>query len=416
MAGMSAGKYTIEIVGEGDAMPEWGGSQEKLQVENGKTALAPIEAARCGILEIVAVDAATGKPVVTTASFQVSLAEDVRISKFAMVAGDGVARVSLLPGKYVIPGMFAIGYSYKEEKGRSFSVETGKTERAVVSVTAVPQIALTVGDSAGEPVPAAIGQVLPLRGPPRSVVADANGCLVLDSADIGPLFCFVLVRHPQQNLAALVAVAKDEKPRMVVLRPPTKVSGTVKDANGRPAVNALVQAQIDASHMGRFAVVAKVQTGKDGRYQLELAGMVGQYALSARAPGFSVTEVMLTQPEIARGQEMVKDLVLKAANRKVRGVVTDAEGKPVPGAIITATTSEARDFPGSSITDVSGHFVLENLDDEPVIYVFAHVPGRGWIGDGAIKPGDQELTMTAAPSTTATRTATASASTATHSA
>lgn len=399
MGGVSAGKYSIKIVGEGNAMPEWDGSQEKLQVENGKTALAKIEAARCGILEIVAVDAATGKPVVAAASFQVSLAEDVRIGKSAMMAGDGVARVSLPPGKYAIPSMFAIGYSYEQEKGRLFSVEVGKTEHAEVSVAAVPQIALIAMDWAAKPVPAAIGQVLHLQGPPKSIIADANGRLVLDSADIGPLFCFVLVRHPQQNLAALVVVGKDGKPPDVRLCPPARLSGTVKDAEGRPVANATVQVQIDASHMGRFAIIAGARTDSGGRYNLDLpCSYAGQYAVSARAPGFSVAEVMVDQPEIVPAREIVKDLMLKASNRKVRGVVRDTEGKPVVGAVITSKAMGSQNYPGSSITDASGRFVLEGLDAAPVIYIFARVPGRGWIGDSAIKPDDQELIVTVAPS------------------
>ena len=42
MAGMTAGKYGIEIVGKGSALPEWIGSQENLQVDNGKAASVKI--------------------------------------------------------------------------------------------------------------------------------------------------------------------------------------------------------------------------------------------------------------------------------------------------------------------------------------------------------------------------------------
>ncbi len=396
MSGMTAGKYEIEIVGEGSVLPEWIGSQENLQVENGKAASVKIEAVRGGVLEIVAVDVATGKPAGAKAAVQVSPAKDLRIRESAAMGADGIAKLYLLPGKYVIPEIWLMtGYSYKAEKGRTFTVEAGKTERAVVSVTAVPQIVLAVWDYTGKPVPGAMGQIMPLVQPSRDVVADPNGRLVLDSADVGPWFCFVLVRHPKRNLAVVVAVAKDEKPPTVVLRAPTKVSGTVKDASGLPLVNALVQAQIDASHMGSFAVVAKARTDKDGRYQLEVANITAQYAVSARAPGFSVAEVVLDQSEIDEGKE--RDLVLKAADRKLGGVVIDTKGNPVPGAIVTARATATRVYPGSSITDSSGHFVLENLDDERCIYVYASVPGRGWRGSSTIKPGDQKLTITAAP-------------------
>ncbi len=393
MAGMTAGKYEIEIVGDGDALPEWLGTQENLKVDNGKIASAKIVAARGGILEIVAVDANSGKPIAPHAFVQVSPAEDLRISTSVSMDPNGVARLYLSPGKYVIREFMATGYSYKEEKGKSFSVEVGKTERAVVSVTAMPQIVLPVYDPAGKPVPAAAGQIMPIWQPPKDIVADANGRLVLDTADVGPWFCFVLVRHPKQNLAAVVAVAKEEKPPMIVLSTPIKVSGTVKDARGRALVNALVQAQIDASHMGRFGVVAKARTDKDGRYQMEVPSISAQYAVSAHAPGFSVAEVVLDQSEIPGGH----DLVLKAANRKLRGLVIDTKGNPVPGAIVTARATATHVYPGSSITDSSGHFALEDLDDEPVIYVYANVPGRGWTGNSTIKPGDQELTITAAP-------------------
>ena len=398
MAGMSAGKYKVEIVGEGGSMPEWIGIQEKLQVENGKAATVKIEATRGGVLEVAVIDAASGRPIAVPASVDISPAADLRISKSDGMAPGEVAKLYLSPGKYVITKIWTTGYLYKEEKGKSFSVELGKTERAVVSVTAMPQIVLTVYDLVGRPVPAATGQIMPFVQSPKDVVADANGRLVLDPEDAGPWFCLVLVRHPKRNLAAVVVVAKDEKPPTVMLRAPTKVSGTVKDANGRPVVNALVQAQIDASHMGRFAIVAKARTDKDGRYQLEVPNITAQYAVSAHASGFSVAEFVLDQPEIAEGKEIVKDLVLKAADRKLRGLVMDAKSKPVPGAIITAIASATHSYPGSSVTDSSGHFVLENLDDERAINVYAHVPGRGWTGESTVKQGDQEVTIIAAPS------------------
>lgn len=332
----------------------------------------------------------------TAGEYRIEIVGKMTIRRSAVIGADGVARLYLLPGKYLIPEMRMTGYAYKSEMDSTFSVETGKTERATVFVAALPPIVLVVSDPTGKPVPGAMGRIMPFVQPSRDVVADPNGRLVLDFADVGPWLCVVLVRHPRQDLAAVVIVAKDEKPPVVVLRPPTKFSGTVKDASGRPVADASVQAQIDASHMGRFAVVAKTRSGKDGRYQLEVANFMAQYAVSAHAPGFSVAEVVLNHPDIAAGKE--RDLVLKAADRKLRGVVIDTRGTPVPGAIVTARAAATKVYPRSAATDSSGRFALEGLDDEPTIYIYAHVPGRGRSGSGTMKPGDQELTITAAPS------------------
>jgi protocatechuate 3,4-dioxygenase beta subunit len=398
MAGMTAGEYRIEIVGKGSALPEWIGWQEDLQIDNGKAAAVKIEAVRGGVLEIQAVDVASGKPIVANGSADVSSATDLMgIRKSAFMGGDGVARLNLPPGKYVVSDIRMTGYSSKRETSGTFSVQTGRTERATLSVTALPPIMLAVSDPTGKPVPGAKARIMPFAQPSRDLVADPTGRVVLDFADVGPWLCSVLVRHPQRNLAAVVFVTDDEQPPVVVLRAPTRVAGTVKDARGRPVVNASVRAQIDASHMGRFAVVAEARTGTDGRFELEVANCMAQYAVSAHAPGFSVAEMVLKHSDIVK--ESGRDLVLKAADRKLRGVVIDPGGKPVPGAVVTAKANAVKVYPRSAVTDSSGRFALEHLDDEPTIYVYARVPGRGWSGCGTIAPGDQDLTITAAPST-----------------
>jgi len=399
MAGLSGGKYEIEIVGAGRALPEWLGSQKKVQVETGKvTSGVKIEATRGGTLELVLTDAATSKPIAAAASVTVCPAEDLRIRKWGFASKDGMARLHLLPGKYVVTDVWVTGYSWNQEKSKSFRVEAGKTERATLAVKAVPQVTGIVRDLAGKPVPRAKVQILPLRGAPKDLVAGDDGRFSIDSADIGPLFCFISVRHPQQNLVAIEGVGKDDKRPEIKLQPPTKVSGVVLDSQGRPVGGASVQAQIDASHFGRFAVVAMARTDKEGRYRMELGGTSMSYAISAKAPSFSVAETLVPQHQLVQGQVKVKDLVLKAADRVVRGVVKDAQGMAVAGVIVLAKPMRGPDFPGSAVTDGRGQFALKHLNNAPVIYLFAKVPGRGWIGDSTIKPGDTEVVIKVGPS------------------
>jgi len=298
----------------------------------------------------------------------------------------------------VVAELWATGYAYKPEEGKSIRVETGKTVRAALAVIAVPQVAGLVCDLAGKSVPRAKIQVLPLRGPPKNLIAGDDGRFAVDSADIGPLFCFISVRHPQQNLAATEVVGKEGKLLVITLRPLAKVSGTVLDSRGRPAAGAVVQAQIDGSHLGRFAIVATAQTDKDGRYQMELAGTSLNYAITAKAPGFGLAETIVPQRNLVSGPAKVEDLVLKAADRGIRGVVRDPQGRPLPGVIVLAKPMGGPPFRPSVVTDDKGQFALEHLTLAPVIYLFAKAPGRGWIGDCTIHPGDTEAAIGVGPS------------------
>lgn len=399
MAGLSGGKYSIEIVGAGQASPEWLGSQKEVQVETGKvTSGVKIEATRGGSLELVLTDAATGKPIAAAASVGVCPADDLRIRKSGLTSKDGMARFHLPPGNYVVTGVWVAGYSWNQDKSKTFRVEAGKTERATLAVKAVPQVTIIVRDLADRPVPRAKVRVLPLTGAPKDLVAGGDGRFSINSADIGPFFCFILVRHPHKNLVALEGVAKDEKPPEIKLQPPTKLSGIVLDSQGRPVGGASVQAHIAGAHSDRFALVATARTDKEGRYRMELAGTSSSYAISARAASYSVTETLLNQSQLAPGRGKVKNLVLKDADRVVRGVVNDAQGKPVPGAFVLARPLEGRDFPSCVVTDDKGQFALEGLNNDLVIYLFAEAPGRGWIGDCTIAPGDTEVVIQVQPS------------------
>lgn len=399
-AGLGGGKYTLEITGTGKDLPEWIGKQENVPVEPGKAAAdVKIEAVRGGILELAFIDAATHGPVAPAGWLNVCPAEDLRIRHAGYVSKEGVVKLCLAPGNYVVTEVWAAGYAYKQEKGQSFRVEAGKTARAALAVTAAAQVTGLVRDPKGQPVPQANVRILPMTGTARDVVAGADGRFTITAADIGPMACFLLVRHPKENLVAIGLAALSEKPPEITLFPPTEVSGAVVDSQGRPVAGASVQAQIDASHMGRFAVVASAVTDKDGRYRMELAPMSADYAISARAPGYSAAEVAVPQYQVAEGKGKLKDLVLGAADRVVQGAVKDAQGRPVAGAIISAVPSGGGpEFPESRVTDDKGQFTLEHMSNQTDIRVGAKVPGRGWIGDSALKPGQTDVVIRVEPS------------------
>jgi hypothetical protein len=399
--GLAAGKYDVEVVGVGQALPEWIGSEKNVPVENGKAASTKIKSIRGGTLEIALTDSATGKVIAAYASISVLPANRLPTDKLHRKPKEGVARLYLPAGDYIAPEIYIAGFTYRQKEDQSFTVETGKTCRASLALTAVPQVALTVQDSAGKAVAGAQGRIFPLEGAaPRDVVADENGRLVASAEEIGALACLVFVRHPQQNLVALQGVWKDESLPVIKLASPAKVRGLVADAQGHPLAGVPVQARIDHWNIGRIGVIATAPTDKEGRYQLEVPSNFS-YLIGAEAPGCGAAEVKVSQNQLeqAQKQAMVMDLVLKAADRKVSGVVKDAHGQRIPGAVVGTKTTGGADAAGAVVTDAQGQFTLEHLSDVSDIRVSVRVPGRWLVGDARIKPGDKELVIPVAPPT-----------------
>lgn len=414
LPGLSGGNYRIEIASSAATDPAaqiWIGALDKVRVEVGKTTSGvKIEAVQGGMLEVVLLDAAVKTPITGRGMVVVCSADDLRISKWASVR-DGKASLCLAPGKYVVTEMMVPGCPLKPEKSDAFQVEMGRTNRVVLPVTSAmrgqdvrsprgkPQVSAAVQDVSGSPVPGAKVRILPVAGEPKEVVAGEDGRFTVDTVDVGPLFCFVLARHSQHNRIAIGMISAGEMPAALRLLPPAKLSGRVRDPQGEPVVGASVTAQIDGSHLGRFAIVTRCQTDKDGRYQMELAGPSAvSYAIAVKAAGYGLAETLLDSSELQSGAATAKDLVLRAADRVVRGLVRGEQGKPVPGAVVTARAGSGASYPGAAVTDQEGRFVLEQLDDAGEITLFAEVPGRDWNGSSSIRPGGADVVIRVEPS------------------
>jgi hypothetical protein len=437
MSGLSGGKYKIETIGEivNDELmpPEWIGSTEqveKVEVEAGKlTSNVRIEAVQSGLLELVLVDAATGEPVRDNGVVFVSPEKDLRINHWGRQSKDGVVRLHVTTGSYVITGAVTTAYSLKKPKSDPFRVESGKTNRVTLAVRthektrdnpAAKPAACATGiacDPQGKPVAKANVKVLSLSGGISESVAGDDGRFSIPAANIGLFACFAWIRHPDKDLVALATAALGEAdpdegklaeqgdvvlraaPRKVTLQPPVSLSGVVCDPKVAPIVGATVTAQVDASHMGRSAVFLTTTTDKAGRYSLGLAGFtITSYAIVAKTPGYNAAEARVDPSDLLAGGTKAAKLVLYPANRKVRGVVQDEAGRPVPGAVITAKRMDSLAYPGCVVSDAQGRFVLEHLDEADTIYLFAHVPGRGWTEIGAtIDPGEKETVIRVGP-------------------
>jgi len=433
MSGLTGGKYKIETVGEvveNDLTPpEWIGSIEKVAVETGRrTSNVRIEAVRGGLLELVLTDATSGQPVKDNGVVVISNQADLRINHWATPSRDGVIRLRMTPGSYVVTGAITTAYTLKEPKSGPFGVEAGKTSRVTFAVqthkkkgddsTANPAACVkgVVYDPQGKPVSKAKISVLPLFGDVTDLVAGDDGRFSILADDIGLLAGFAWIRHPQKELVALgIATlastdAEGDKllehgitvlgsaPRKVTLRSPVLLSGVVCNPQGEPIPKANVTAQVDGSHLGRSAVFLTTTTDQTGRYSLGLAAhAITSYAITVEAPGYNGAEVVVDPTELVSGRTKAAKIVLYRADRTVHGIVRDKEGRPVPGTVVTAEGIDSLQHPGCAVSDAEGRIVLERLDEAGTIYLHAHVPGRGWTATTTICPGQKEVVITVAP-------------------
>ena len=206
----------------------------------------------------------------------------------------------------------------------------------------------------------------------REAVTDASGIAVFDAVPPGML-SVVTDRHLRTAVA--LASGGDEEVH-VTLPHGSTLRGLVVDAQGRPLGDArLFLAGIDRDgHWG-------ARTGSDGTFRLEdLPRQIAYVAARHEVHGVSPLEMIRTEQG-----GLVEDvrLVVDGGTGRIEGVVTDAEGRPVEGAVVlsgaetgvitlafadmvTETGLGAIDLQGRQVelSDKLREFVAERVDDE----------------------------------------------------
>ncbi len=137
-------------------------------------------------------------------------------------------------------------------------------------------------------------------------------------------------------IVSRVAVEEDRESRgvRVELRPAARLTGLVRDADGKPVAGARIAAQHTASSGLR---VLEAQTDSSGRFvleELEPDGMVTLDVEHADFHGHKVDAVAASAGEVR--------VTLRALPR-LTGTVVDARGKPVPSFTVLAQLESAED-------------------------------------------------------------------------
>lgn len=216
--------------------------------------------------------------------------------------------------------------------------------------------------------------------------ADASGSLRFDALHPGKVH--LLCQFGGDD--AVTVAAGERATRSIAIPVGVAVEGEVVDANGRGVPDAAVWLS-DYGNAGKGAEVAHADG--DGRFHLRAVGEGRRVA--ARAPGFA----MSPSYEVAGdpGSTVRTRIVLSSRGGSVRGIVRDASGRPVAGALVQAGsegTSTIQDSEGRYLstppplqvrTDRDGRFLVEGVAAGPVPIA---VRARGfapWTGAFAVE-------------------------------
>jgi len=367
--GVAPGIVTIEARAEGYAPTRKSGLEVRSDavVDAGTLTLSTGRAVRGRVV--------SAKDEAPVAGATVSLA---RAQGFGMRMGaddqEGVA-ITGIDGAFAIEGLESRTYTVAATQP-DFSPNNGRVEVPaeadvddfVIKLSKGGTLTGTVRDAQRQPVSGATILItkIPMGGSPQTVSTGPDGRYTMEKMAPGD---YVVIRQNPGGPVMLMAGIKQATVRegettVFDLDEASKITLTGRVLKGgQPVANAMLFFQRGAGAGSGSGV--DIRTGSSdaaGHYQVGL-DEPGSYSVGVRSSGLLAGGMSAVKVEVPDQPAPVVDITVRAAG--IVGRVTDAEGKPVTGARVTArATDEAAAaaggrMDGSTIGD--GTYAIENL-------------------------------------------------------
>ncbi|MGE5296031.1 MAG: carboxypeptidase regulatory-like domain-containing protein [Solirubrobacterales bacterium] len=383
LAGLTAGSYLLQAIAPKGQTQNWFSQDCVVTVQAGETVSDVRLAANQGaILEAVLCqtdsDAGVegGRVNVSSSSFQAEATTDA----------NGLARLRVPGGEYSLAaGKPEYGVAGLEKK---VLAEKGQACREQMYIRLLPvRVSGTVVDPQGRPVTGASVVHFPFGLAP---VTDSDGRFeYLYYTDGSASEHAVWIHHQESGLGNMAKVNDPSGQRRltgrITLQPGYALIGRVTDPNGRGIPAAYVRLILASLRRSphRTSVPKEIATDANGFFEIRGVPALPvdfdahYYVVAARAPGYnetSVDPVPLAGP--VEEPIRLKTLVLQPADQSVSGVLVDANGKPVAGAMVETQPIQpdeiyvVRDDVAQphrqTLTDAHGQFRIEGVCKGPV--------------------------------------------------
>jgi len=288
---------------------------------------------------------------------------------------DGMVHVrGLLPGTYTI-GVTCRG-AIDEDRHPPLIVGDKDVSAQTWEVTDGRMVAGVVVDASGDPVAGVTLTARPIDGSASlsAAVSDAEGRFQLRGLVAGPMQV-VPISHGRRTMpdapVAVTVGTSDMTDLRVVLAATGEVRGTLRDPQRRPIVGAELSLRTGWGDQ-------RTSSGDDGEFHFTRAA-VGRSAIGASLGGVSLRLLAQPQVQVRVGMATVVALVSTAPTGLISGVVVDATGQPLAGALVEARAEDAAVTTGAGapqLTNGAGSFTLAGLAGEAYT-ITAHPLGGG---------------------------------------
>ena len=228
-----------------------------------------------------------------------------------------------------------------------------------------------------------------------AALSAADGRFRVSGLDPGQAVDVAVTRRGYGRADAL-RVEPAAAPLAITLHPALRLSGRVVGPRGEPVPRAELILTGMRQHGGDVAMSTPLrgESDEEGRFAFKEVEP-GTLHLIATAPGWQPG----TLAEISAADEDVEglELVLSPAGA-VEGRVTDAAGRPVPGASVSLAEGEAEAVDlsrlfGASATDGDGWYRVEGLALGPRSIAAEDDQGRRTVGEVEVRPGVARLDL-----------------------
>ena len=228
----------------------------------------------------------------------------------------------------------------------------------------VRRIAGVVRDEQGTPVSGAT--VLPVPLPlGTGVITNAAGTFSFTTRPPGTMGGFrgeetlwLLVRHRERNLAAVVRLGGTADDLDITLTDGMSLSGRAVDIDGRAVPDAQLSLAFWPSNMG-YGSPEPTEIDADGRFEIRAVPRGYRHSVRAHAEGYGEPSVEVEKDRATRERTELEPLVLQIANLAVSGVVVDELNRPVANVRVSGYGNGQPHR--ETYADTQGRFTLENM-------------------------------------------------------